>query len=119
VVHLHHELIDQYGGSHGRRDAGMLQSAIAQPQAGFGGQYLHEYLFDKAAAYLFHLVQNHPFVDGNKRIGAASAIVFLSMNDIEIEADEDGLVDLTLATAQGQRTKEQIAAFFRERAMPS
>lgn len=117
VMRLHHELIEHYGGSHGLRDAGMLQSAIAQPQAGFGGQYLHEDLFDMAAAYLFHLVQNHPFIDGNKRIGAASAIVFLSLNDVEIEADNDGLIDLTLATAQGQRTKEQIAAFFRERAI--
>jgi death-on-curing protein len=68
-----------------------------------------------AAAYLFHLVQNHAFIDGNKRIGAASAIVFLSMNDIEIEADEDGLVELTLKVACGNAAKPEIAEFFRSR----
>ena len=68
-----------------------------------------------AAAYLYHLVQNHPFVDGNKRIGAASAIVFLAINDIQIEDDEDGLVELTLGVATGQIGKTEIAEFFRSR----
>jgi death-on-curing protein len=66
-----------------------------------------------AAAYLFHIVQNHSFVDGNKRTGAAAAIIFLDMNGVEIEADEEGLVDLTLRVARGQAGKSEIAEFFR------
>jgi death-on-curing protein len=68
-----------------------------------------------AAAYLFHIVQNHPFVDGNKRTGAAAAIIFLDMNGVEIAADEEGLVDLTLRVATGQTGKQEIADFFRSR----
>ena len=103
-------------GDPGLRDAGVLESAVAMPRASYGGAYLHEDLFEMAAAYLFHLVQNHPFIDGNKRVGAAAAIVFLSINDVEIEADEDGLVELTLAVASSGVEKPEIAAFFRERA---
>jgi death-on-curing protein len=113
VLRIHRSLIEQYGGAAGVRDAGLLQSAVAMPQASFGGQWLHSDLFEMAAAYLFHIVQNHPFVDGNKRTGAATAIIFLAMNDVEIEADEDGLVELTLAVAKGERGKQDIAAFFR------
>jgi len=69
-----------------------------------------------AAAYLFHIVQNHPFIDGNKRTGAAAAIIFLDMNGVEIEADEEGLVDLTLRVATGQAGKPDIAEFFRSHA---
>ena len=66
-----------------------------------------------AAAYLYHIVQNHPFFDGNKRTGAAAAIIFLAVNDVTIEADEEGMVNLTLAVAQGNTGKQDIAAFFR------
>lgn len=116
VLQIHRSLIDRYGGSEGIRDTGLLKSAIAQPQAMFGGKYLHADIFEMAAAYLFHLVMNHPFIDGNKRIGAAAAIVFLALNDVLIEADEDGVVELTLAVARGEASKPQIAEFFRERA---
>jgi death on curing protein len=78
-----------------------------------GGAYLHKTLFEMAAAYLYHITQNHPFLDGNKRTGAATAIVFLAMNDISIEADEDALVELTLAVAEGRTGKQEIADFFR------
>lgn len=112
IHRLHQSLIERYGGEMGVRDLGLLQSALAMPQAGFGGEYLHGDLFEMAAAYLFHIVQNHPFVDGNKRTGAAAAIVFLSINGVEIEADEEGLVELTLAVAAGARGKKDIADFF-------
>ncbi|TWT90980.1 Toxin Doc [Pseudobythopirellula maris] len=69
-----------------------------------------------AAAYLYHLVQNHPFLDGNKRIGSASAIVFLTLNGVQIEADEEGVVELTLRVATGAAEKPVIAEFFRSRA---
>ncbi|HON68678.1 MAG TPA: type II toxin-antitoxin system death-on-curing family toxin [Phycisphaerae bacterium] len=113
VLRIHRSLIDRYGGTEGLRDAGLLHSAIAMPQASFGGEPLHKNLFEMAAAYLYHLVQNHPFLDGNKRTGAAAAIVFLDLNGIEIEADEDGLVELTLRVASGQAGKAEIAEFFR------
>lgn len=83
------------------------------PQASFDGAFLHGDLFEMAAAYLYHIVQNHPFVDGNKRTGAAAAIVFLAMNDVEVAADEEGLVEVTLAVASGRAGKSDAAAFFR------
>jgi len=116
VFRLHRSLIEGYGGIDGVRDVRLLQSAVSQPEATFGGDYLHAFPFEMAAAYLFHIVQNHPFLDGNKRTGAASAIVFLEMNDIEIDGDEKGLVDITIRTATGVVTKEDIAEFFRSRA---
>lgn len=117
VIRLHASMIERYGGADGLRDIGLLESAVAMPQMAFGGKHLHTDIFEMAAAYLYHLVQNHPFLDGNKRAGAAAAIVFLAMNDIEIEADEDGLVDLTLSVARGESGKAEIASFFRTRVL--
>ena len=115
VLRTHLSLIERYGGEPGVRDIGLLHSAIAIPQASFAGEFLHKDLFEMAAAYLFHIVQNHPFIDGNKRTGAAAAIIFLDMNGVEIEADEEGLVDLALRVASGQAGKQEIAEFFRRR----
>lgn len=72
-------------GSQGLRDLGLLQSALAQPEAGFGGELFHKDLFEMAAAYLFHISRNHAFVDGNKRMALAGCLLFLSINDVEIE----------------------------------
>lgn len=119
VLRLHASLIETYGGTAGIREVGLLQSALAMPQASFGGQVLHPTIFDQAAAYLYHLVQNHPFIDGNKRIGAATALVFLAMNDIQIDGDEDGLVALTLSVACGETGKDAIAQWFRDRLLAS
>lgn len=113
VLRIHCNMIRTYGGSEGLRDAGLLHSAIAMPQASFGGDYLHADLFEMAAAYLYHIVQNHPFVDGNKRTGAAAAIVFLAMNDITLHPDEEGLVKITLCIATGKTGKKEVVAFFR------
>jgi death-on-curing protein len=73
VLVLHADQIDRYGGSHGIRDEGLLKSAISQPESQFEGKYLHDSIAAMAAAYLFHVVRNHPFIDGNKRVGAACA----------------------------------------------
>ncbi|MCC5786165.1 MAG: type II toxin-antitoxin system death-on-curing family toxin [Phycisphaerales bacterium] len=116
IAKLHAELIEIYGGMGGIRDIGLLSSTIDQPQATFAGQYLHADLFEMASAYLFHIVKNHPFFDGNKRTGAASAIVFLDMNGVLIEPDEDALVDITLRVAEGTATKAEVTEFFRARA---
>lgn len=113
VLESHAEQIAAYGGTDGIRDIGLLQSAMAQPEATFGGQFLHADLFDMAAAYLFHIVQNHPFVDGNKRVGLEAALLFLDINGLSIETTDDALVGLVLQTAEGQETKQQIAEFFR------
>jgi len=113
ILRLHRNLIEHYGGTEGTRDIGLLQSAIAMPQMAYDGQYLHGDIFEMAAAYLYHIVQNHPFLDGNKRTGAASAIVFLAINDIQIDGNEEGLVELTLSVASGQAGKSRIAEFFR------
>ena len=114
VLRLHRDQIDRYGGSHGVRDHGLLESALAQPQAGFGNEYAHKDLFEMAAAYLFHLVQNHPFNDGNKRIGAYAALVFLFINDLKVGDVEVELEALVLATACGEKKKPEIAEFFRK-----
>jgi death-on-curing protein len=83
VLEIHQEQIERYGGSDGIRDPGALESAVATPQATFGGEFLHTSIPAMAAAYLFHLCQNHPFIDGNKRVGANSAVTFLLLNDWE------------------------------------
>ena len=113
VLRIHRSMIEQYGGHEGIRDAGLLHSAIAVPQASFGGEYLHADLFEMAAAYLYHIVQNHPFIDGNKRAGAAAAVIFLAMNNVSLNAEEKGLADITLRVASGQAGKDEVAAFLR------
>lgn len=117
VVAIHQDQITRYGGIAGIRDLNLLQSAWAQPCATFGGQYLHADLFEMAAAYLFHLVQNHPFLDGNKRVGAAAAFTFLYMNNQDVRVANDDLVSLVLSVAKGKSDKAVIALFFREHAV--
>lgn len=116
VLRMHAVQIDRFGGDTGLRDMGLLQSAIAQPRVTFGGQFLHADLFEMAAAYLYHIVQNHPFVDGNKRTGAVAANVFLDINGSRTRATNDELVKLVLGVAQGHASKPEIAEFFRRRA---
>ena len=98
----------------GIREPALLQAALAMPHASFEGEYLHKDLFEMAAAYLYHIVQDHPFLDGNKRTGAAAAIIFLAMNNVELKADQDGLVQITLAVATAKARKSQVAKFFRK-----
>jgi len=114
VQSIHEDQIQRYGGSFGIRDMGLLESAVAMPQAGFGGQYFHTDLFEMAAAYLFHIVKNHPFVDGNKRVGSMAAYAFLELNGKTFDAPEREYGDLVLAVAEGKRTKSAIAEFFRK-----
>jgi death on curing protein len=113
VLSLHADQVNLFGGNHGVRDLGLLESAVAQPKAMFGGKFLHKDLFEMAAAYLFHLVQNHPFLDGNKRSGAMAALVFLDFNGVEVDVPKGSLYDLTISVATGQSDKRQIAEFFR------
>ena len=120
ILRLHQDLINLYGGSHGMRNQDLLELALAQPEAGFGDQYLCADIFEMAAAYLFHLVQNHPFHDGNKRIGAQSAIVFLGLNDIELKVEcESKFEKLVMRVASSQAEKPEIAEFFRQNSTKS
>ena len=115
VLRLHRSMIENYSGLDGTRDMALLRSAIAMSQTAYSGHYLHEGLHAMAAAYLYHIVRNHPFIDGNKRTGVAVALVFLAMNGIEVDADEDGLVTITLSVAEGCAEKDEVAEFFRSR----
>jgi len=115
VLYIHQEQIRLLGGSDGIRDMGLLQSALAMPSAEFGGQILHEDIYHMAAAYLFHIALNHPFVDGNKRVAAMAADVFLDLNGISLPTScENAFEKLTLDVAQGKIEKSIIAGFFRK-----
>jgi len=114
VLAIHQDQIMRYGGTPGVRDLGLLQSALAQPCGTFGGQFLHANLMEMAAAYLFHLVQNHPFIDGNKRVGLVATLVFLEFNGKEIDAPDADLETLVLSVAQGQANKTAISSFLQQ-----
>ncbi len=114
VLALHADQIERYGGSTGVRDLGLLESAVAAAEATFGGMELHETLAEKAAAYLFHLAKNHPFVDGNKRVAAASMFMFLYLNDHTLECTSDELAELTERVATSELGKPDVAVFIRE-----
>ncbi|TVS08202.1 MAG: type II toxin-antitoxin system death-on-curing family toxin [Phycisphaerales bacterium] len=116
VLLLHEDQIIRYGGNPGVRDLGLLQSAVTQPAAAFGGSLLHEDRFEMAAAYLYHIVQNHPFIDGNKRAGAVAALLFLQINGTPIEAAPGELYAVTISVAKGETAKAEVAEFFRIRA---
>lgn len=115
VIALHADQIERYGGSAGIRDLALLEAAVAAPEATFGGDLLHATLPEIAAAYLFHLAQHHPFVDGNKRIGAAAMLMFLYLNDCDLECDEDELVQLVVGVASRELTKADAAVFLASR----
>jgi death-on-curing protein len=114
VVGLHQRLLIQSGGAAGIRDLGLLESALAQTKASFGGVDLHPTLVDKAAALGFSLVANHPFVDGNKRIGHAAMEVFLALNNHEIDASVDEQERLMLDVAAGVVDRSQLARWLTE-----
>jgi death-on-curing protein len=113
VLAIHRDQVSRYGGTTGIRDIELLKSALGIPMATFGGEFLHTDVFEMAAAYLFHLVKNHPFLDGNKRVGAVAALVFLLLNGHDFDAPEDDLVEMVLSVAQGQIDKAEVAVFIR------
>jgi death-on-curing protein len=119
VLAIHKDQIARYGGAEGVRDWPTLQSALAMPAAAFGGQYVHSDLCEMAAAYLFHIVANHPFTDGNKRVGAVAADVFLALNDVRLTADPEAYADLVLSVACGETPKSAVAEFLRDNTEPA
>jgi len=114
VLDLHKDEIQRYGGAPGIRSKELLLSAIAQPYASFSSQYLHKDLFEMGSAYLYHICQNHPFIDGNKRTALAAALMFFLMNGIEIKVDSDLLADIVFKVAKGKMKKKSISTWFRK-----
>jgi death-on-curing protein len=114
ILRIHSDQIKRYGGCEGVRDSNLLESAAAMPKATFSNEFLHKDIFEMAAAYLFHIVKDHPFLDGNKRTGAVVSVVFLNFNDWKLDADEQTLEDMVRSVAEGRINKEQVAQCFRE-----
>lgn len=115
ILALHADQIERYGGRPGLRAVELLQSALAVPAATFGGRYLHGAPHEMAAAYLFHIVNDHPFVDGNKRTALMAMLAFLGLNGLWLDADDDELTELVLAVADGRSSKAEIAVFVKAR----
>ena len=114
VLRLHDALIEEFGGTAGIRDQGLLDSALNTPFATFGGRYLYTSLQAKAAQLGFGLVSNHPFIDGNKRIGAHVMLVFLALNGIELEYKQEDLIDIILEVASGQANAQGLLEWILE-----
>jgi death-on-curing protein len=109
VLLIHEDQINLYGGDLGIRSVELLESAVNMPSASFEGNYLHKTIFDKASAYIFHISQNHPFIDGNKRTALATGLVFLDLNGIELEDANEDLYDMMIQVSGGGLSKEEIA----------
>lgn len=109
ALEIHKDKIERYVGDPGVRDLGLLQSALSQPQMTFGGQWLHKDIYAMAAAYAFHIAQNQTFLDGNKRAGLASALVFLELNGFTISDPEGKLYEAMIAIAKRRMDKEGLA----------
>ena len=114
VREIHAEAIAMFGGSDGIRDMALLESAVGAPQATFGGRSPYTDLAEVAAAYLFYLCRNHPFIDGNKRAALGACIVFLRLNGIEPRPDRPDWEELTLALASGGFDRDQTTECLRK-----
>lgn len=114
IVEIHADQTERYGGETGLRELGLLESAAAQPEASFAGEWLHKDLYEMAAAYAYHICQNHPFVDGNKRTALASALVFLGMNGVGILDPSGKLESVLLKMAAGKVDKPTFSEILRQ-----
>lgn len=114
VLEIHQDQIARYGGDSGLRDIGLLKSALGMPSTTYGGNFLHTDIYEMAAAYLFHIVKNHPFVDGNKRVGTVAALVFLLLNGYDFDAPEDDLAEMVIGVADSQLKKSDVTHFIRK-----
>ena len=109
VLRIHERQIRKYGGTPGVRDDGLLESALAQPQATFGGALLHLTIYEQAAAYLYHLAMNHPFLDGNKRTAFAVMDAFLRLNGYQLNLSNDQAYQLVLEVVKKTVSKEDLS----------
>jgi len=104
--------IKNYGGKYGIRDINLLSSAVYMPESSFEGKYLHETIPAMAAAYAFHICQNHPFIDGNKRTALASSLVFLDINGYELNCKNETLYNKIMGVAKSETKKEELIKFY-------
>ena len=118
ILRLHENTIRDHGGRAELRDEPLFLSAVAQPEATFGGNYLHEDLFHMAAAYFFHLSQNQAFSDGNKRVGLLAMFAFLEINGYELTVPDEQLYPKLLEVSEGYCNKEELAIFVRANTQP-
>ena len=114
VLFIHSRLITETGGTAGLRDIGLLESAMARPFASFDGEDLYPGLFEKASAMLDSLVNNHPFLDGNKRVGITSAALFLRINGYLLKCTQDELESITMQIATNHPPVDEIATWFKD-----
>ena len=114
VVVVHTDQITRYGGHDGIRDVGLLESALAQPEASFAGEWLHTSLYEMAAVYAYHLCKNHPFLDGNKRAALACALAFLELNGVSLRDPRGRLKDAMVDIASGKMGKEDLCVLFQK-----
>ena len=113
VLAIHANTIRHEGGDSGIRDLGLLDSAVSMPRQAFGGAFVHEGIAEMAAAYLYHLCQNHPFVDGNKRVGLSAALIFLMINGVKTLPDPEAALEATMAVAMGTMSKAELVEWMR------
>ncbi|MBX9254401.1 type II toxin-antitoxin system death-on-curing family toxin [Desmonostoc muscorum CCALA 125] len=111
VLHIHQRQIQKFGGTSGVRDEGLLDSALAQPQVTFGGELLHPTISEQAAAYLYHLAMNHPFIDGNKRTAFAVMDTFITLNGYSLNLSQEQAYNLVIQVVQREISKEELSAF--------
>ncbi|OYD96787.1 type II toxin-antitoxin system death-on-curing family toxin [Nostoc sp. 'Peltigera membranacea cyanobiont' 210A] len=111
VLDIHQDEINSFGGTSGVRDKGLLDSALAQPQATFGGKLLHPTIHQQAAAYLYHLTMNHPFIDGNKRTAFAVMDTFITLNGYTLNLSQEQAYNLVIQVVQKEISKEELSAF--------
>jgi len=111
VMFLHDMFLEKFGGLPGVRDFGLLSSAVEIPKSQMFGEDLYPNIYDKASAYLFHVVSNHPFNDGNKRTGFGATLLFLKLNSARISFKGNAFENLVVEVAQGKVTKREIAHF--------
>ena len=114
VLRIYHRQVEKFGGTSGVRDEGLLESALAQPQATFFGEYLHATIYEQAAAYLYHIAKNHPFIDGNKRTAFAVMDTFLRINGYILNTDNEETYILVLKVAEGSIDKKEIAQYLEQ-----
>ena len=108
IVNLHSSLISKTGGTDGIRDENLLDSALKSPFQTFEGNELYPDILDKASQLCYSLVQNHPFTDGNKRIGVHLTLLFLKLNNVNVEYSQSERIDFGLSIASGKMNKDQI-----------
>lgn len=114
ILDIHQILLEQFGGMPGVRDQGLLESALSQPQATFFGELLHLTIHEQAAAYLYHIAKNHPFLDGNKRTAYGAMEAFLRLNGYNLDISDEEAYNMVMQVAQSEMTKEALSSLLEE-----